>query len=280
MPSPSPTRRSRSGSSGSRTARRSKSSSPNGNNTVFVNNSDVIEAKVLDLFKKRETFLMKVRDNMTKDRFPDNTQKPVSLKLRENEVGLYIKNLIIYNIIKDRLLSGSTSELHLLRLNSLFFTPRDNNFNNRHWLIFDENTSVSSTFLGTLSRKLFRNTDSYNLKIKSDILRWLKGKTEPLINDVLSKKSGAKDTFKAFIETLGKETEEGARLVRNTQSVVSVNTLPNTLEIRMRELLKDIPRGESELDRRFARLLQGTKFNSSKRGGRRISKKTLKRKKV
>ena len=70
----------------------------------------------------------------------------------------------------------------------------------------------------------------------------MKGKTEPLINDVLSKKSGAKDTFKAFIETLGKETEEDLiRLVRNTQSVVSVNTLPN-LEIRMRELLKDIPK--------------------------------------
>ena len=140
-------------------------------------------------------------------------------------------------------------------------------------------TLVLTQHLGTLSKKLFRNTDSYNLKIKRDILRWLKGKTEPFINDVLSKKSGAKDTFKAFIETLGKETEEGNRLVRNTQSVVSVNTLPNTLEIRMRELLKDIPRGESELDRRFARLLQGTKFNS-KRGGRRISKKTLKKKKV
>ena len=88
---------------------------------------------------------MKVRDNID-DRFSDKTQKPVSLKLRENEVGLYIKNLIIYNIIKDRLLSESTSELHLLRLNSLFFTPRDNNFNNRHWLIFDENITLTQHF--------------------------------------------------------------------------------------------------------------------------------------
>jgi hypothetical protein len=301
---PSPTRRSRSGSSGSRTARRSRSGSsgsrtarrsrsgssgsrtarsysPNGNNTVFVNKSEVIEAKVLDLFKKQEIFLMKVRKNMTKDRFSDKTQKPESLKIRQNKVGLYIKNLIIYNIIKDRLLSEHTNELHLYRLNSLFFTLLDNNnFTNRHWLIFDENTDVNSTIIGTLSRKLFSKTDSYNLKIKSDILEWLKVRTKKFIDDVLIKKSGAKDTFKAFIETLGKETEEGARLVRNTKLFISVNTLPNTLEIRMRELLKDIPRGESELDSRFKRLLNGTRFNTNKRGGRRISKKTLKRKKV
>ena len=293
---PSPTRRSRSGSSGSRTARRSRSGSSGSrtarrsrsgssgsrtarsysNNTVFVNKSEVIEAKVLDLFKKQEIFLMKVRKNMTKDRFSDKTQKPESLKIRQNKVGLYIKNLIIYNIIKDRLLSPKSH-----RLNSLFFTLLDNNnFTNRHWLIFDENTDVNSTIIGTLSRKLFRNTDSYNLKIKSDILELLKVRTKSFIDDVLSRKSGAKDTFKAFIETLGKKTEEGARLVRNTKLFISVNTLPNTLEIRMRDLLKDIPIGESELDSRFKRLLKGTRFNTNKRGGRRISKKTLKRKKV
>lgn len=293
MPSPNSARRSRSGSSGSRTARRSRSgssgsrtarsSSLNVNNTVFVNKSDVIQAKVLDLFEKRETFLMKVRDNMTKDSFPDKTQKPVSLKLRQNEVGLYIKNLIIYNIIKDRLLSKSTSELHLLRLNSLFFTPRDNNFfNNRHWLIFDENTSVSSTILGTLSRKLFRNTDNYNLKIKRDILLWLKGKTEHLINDVLKKKSGAKDTFKAFIETLGKETEEGAALVEQATREHAVASLPSTvnpLDFQLGQLLKDIPRGESELDSRLQELLE-FKDRTKRKGGSRVSKRTRKNRKI
>ena len=166
----------------------------------------------------------------------------------------------------------------------MFFTDESQDyFDFGHWFIFNEVTHP-----GTISRvsSSILGTEPYNLEINSTILSVLKEKVNGYIKTVLDRRSGALEKigavklFQGIINTLGKQTREGAALLNQTKRELAVANLPDTvnlLSFQLEQLLKDMPRGETDLDRRLRLLLE---YRKRKQGGSRRSKRTRKNRKI
>lgn len=229
-----------------------------------------------------DNFMTAVNDNISKKKFFNGDPKPISMTvLKKHQVGLYIKNLIIYKIIEFEYKNSGKA----IKLDRLFFTDESQDyFDFGHWFIFNEVTHP-----GTISRvsSSILGTEPYNLEINSTILSVLKDKVKKCIEIMTSQKKknkveekSAVSTFKAIINTLGKQTREGAALVEQETEKLRVANLPDTvnlLSFQLEQLLKDMPRGETDLDRRLRLLLE---YRKRKQGGSRRSKRTRKNRKI
>ena len=133
-----------------------------------------------------------VNSNMLKSKFSNGVPKhKYMIGLSEHQVGLYIKNLIIYKIIEDRY--KTADELAKSKLDRLFFIRRDtnNNFDIRHWLIFKEDTphgklkKAANSLTSLLP--LVGDSDPYQLEIDDMFLIFLKEKVNGYIETVTSR---------------------------------------------------------------------------------------------
>ena len=232
-----------------------------------------------------------VNSNMLKNEFSDGVPKPgYMIGLSEHQVGLYIKNLIIYKIIEDIYKTADETT----KLDRLFFDIRHNNFDIRHWLIFNEKTRHGKfkEAANSLTRFLpiVSDIDPYQLEINSDILDVLKGRVrvkgfiEKVLHGNNAERNAAKADFQAFINTLGIETPEGAALVEQTarEHAVALSPSPvNPLDFQLEQLLKYMPRGGTDLDSRLKELLEfKAGIKGKRKGGRRVSKRTRKNRKI
>ena len=280
-------------------ARKQSNSGTNG--FEHVTGNEVIYAKSQVLQDKYRDFMTAVNSNMLKNEFSDGVPKPgYMIGLSEDQVGIYIKNLIIYKIIED--IYKTVDEPTKSELNILFFIIRHNNFDIRHWLIFKEETphgklkKAANSLTSLLP--VVGNRDHYKLEINSDILDVLKGRVrvkgfiEKILHGNKAERNAAKADFQAFINTLGIKTREGAALVEQAAREHAVASLPSTvnpLDFQLEQLLKDMPRGGTDLDRRLRLLLEfragigkrkGGSRRSKRTGGSRRSKRTRKNRKI
>lgn len=295
MPSPSSRRSGRVSPRGNHTTGANKPSSTNSINAKPVMVTAENAAKATEELKLKElqtktqnhfdNFMTAVNDNISKKKFFNGYPKPVIMTvLKENQVGLYIKNLIVYQIIEFEY--KNSGEAIKLKLDRLFFTDESQDyFDFGHWFIFNEVTHP-----GTIRRvsSSIRGREPYNLEINSTILSVLKDKVKEYIKKIMTsprkknkvEEKNAVSTFKAIINTLGKQTREGAALVEQETEKLRVANLPDTvnlLSFQLEQLLKDMPRGETDLDRRLRLLLE---YRKRKQGGSRRSKRTRKNRKI
>lgn len=279
---------------GRNTAARKPSSNSSTNGFASVTNNEVREAKSQVLKEKFDEFMIVVNSNMLKNEFSDGVPKPeYMIGLSEHQVGLYIKNLIIYKIIED--IYKTADETTKLKLKRLFFNrQRDNNFDIRHWFIFNEVTPHSSLRTKAQSLTSFLpivgDRDPYQLEINGGFLVVLKDNKivkkciEKVLRGKTAERNTAIETLQGFINTLGIKTSEGAALVEQATREHAVASLPSTvnpLDFQLEQLLKDMPRGGTDLDSRLRQLLEfKAGIKGKRKGGRRVSKRTRKNRKI